>query len=90
MNFNLGAGGEAKPRSSFVMTTVASTLGQVEQTTGRWAESLLDQNDEATVPHMSEKVSGGQSSLTEHFTEINLLNCQHQSSSSSSCALYDL
>lgn len=52
MYFNFGAGGEAKPHSSCFMTTAASTLGSVEQTTGWWAVSLLDQNDEATVPRV--------------------------------------
>lgn len=37
MHFNVGVEGEAKPHSSCVMTTVASILGRVEQTTGWWA-----------------------------------------------------
>ncbi len=90
MHFNLGFGGEAKPHSSCVMTTVASTLGPVEQTTGWWAINLLDQNDEATAPHISKKVCGRQSSLTKHFSGIRLCNCQCPSSVSSSCALYVL
>lgn len=77
MHFNLEAGGEAIPHSSCVMTTVASTLGPTEQTTGWWAINLLDQNEaKATVQHISEMGSGVQSTLTEHFTAIHLLKSQ--------------
>lgn len=67
MLFNLGVGAEAKPHSSHVMTTVASTLKQIS---GWWAINLLDQNDEATAPHESKKISGGPRALIAFSSHI--------------------